>query len=207
MPIQQLYKTPTQAYALWKITEAESVLAARMSVPEPIPASLKHPTKRLEFLASRVLTQQLLKEFNQVYAGIYKNEFGKPYLTNSSFHLSQTHSYPYVAVIVDTEKNVGIDIEQKKEKLLRIAPRVFSSAELENANQDLTKLCILWCAKEALIKLYGEKDLDLAKEIAVDSFTLASEGFLNGRILKKEHEKSYSLQYLVQEDLVLVFNP
>lgn len=206
MPILHFHKTSTQVVALWKITEEESALVSQLLAPEDIPESLKHPHKRLEFIASRLLTQLLLKEFNQVYAGIYKDEFGKPYLTNSNLHISQSHSYPYVAVILDTEKKVGIDIEQKKEKLHRIAARVFSEAELRNAGYDLTKLCILWCAKEALIKLYGQKDLHLKEEIAIDYFTLTNEKF-SGSILRKEYKISYPLQYLVQEDLVLVFNP
>jgi phosphopantetheinyl transferase len=206
MPIQHFHKTSTQVVALWRIREEESVLVSQLSSLEKVPESLKHPHKRLEFIASRLLTQLLLKEFNHPYAGIYKDEFGKPYLTNSHLHISQSHSYPYVAVIVDAEKNVGIDIEQKKEKLYRIASRVFSEAELENAGNDLTKLCILWCAKEALIKLYGQKDLHLKEEIAIHDLTFSSQNF-SGRILKKEHEKLYPLQYLVQEDLVLVFNP
>lgn len=206
MPIQHFHKTSSQIVALWKITEEESALVSLLHTPEEIPESLKHPHKRLEFVAARLLTQLLLKEFNQVYAGIYKDEFGKPYLTDSTYHISQSHSYPYVAVILDASKNVGIDIEQKKEKLHRIATRVFSEAELKNANNDLTKLCILWCAKETLIKLYGQKDLHLKEEIAISDFTLTSEKF-SGSILRKEHEKLYPLQYLVLEDLVLVFNP
>lgn len=206
MPIQHFHKTSTQVVALWKITEEESALVSQLSSPELVPESLKHPNKRLEFIASRLLTQLLLKEFNQPYAGIYKDEFGKPYLTNSHIHISQSHSYPYVAVILDTEKNVGIDIEQKKEKLHRIASRVFSEEELKNADNDLTKLCLLWCAKEALIKLYGQKDLHLKEEIAIHDLNFSSTTF-SGSILRKEHEKFYLLQYLVQEDLVLVFNP
>lgn len=206
MPIQHFHKTSSQVVALWKITEEESALVSLLHSPEVVPESLKHPHKRLEFLASRLLTQFLLKEFNQPYAGIYKDEFGKPYLTNSHLHLSQSHSFPYVAVILDSEKNVGIDIEQRKEKLHRIASRVFSETELENAGNDLTKLCILWCAKETLIKLYGQKDLHLKEEIAIYNLTLSSENF-SGSILRKEHEKLYPLQYLVLEDLALVFNP
>lgn len=206
MPIQHFHKTSSQVVALWKITEEESVLVSLLHRPEEVPESLTHPHKRLEFIAARLLTQLLLKEFNQAYTGIYKDEFGKPYLTNSNFHISQSHSYPYVAVVLDTVKKVGIDIEQKKEKLHRIATRVFNEAELAQADNDLTKLCILWCAKETLIKLYGQKDLHLKEEIAIHDLTLSNKNF-SGSILRKEHKKLYPLQYLVLEDLVLVFNP
>ncbi len=207
MPLQHQHNTNTQRWALWKITEDLEELKALLDPAEEIPSVISHPIKQCEFLASRVLTQSLVKQFNQSYQGIYKDEFGKPYLVNSALHISQSHSYPYVAVILDAEKNVGMDIEQKKETLFRVASRIFSDVELENAENDLTKLCILWCAKEALIKLYGKKDLHLKEELAIDEFKLAETGFLSGSILKKHHEKLYSLQYLVQEDFVLVFNP
>ncbi len=207
MLLQQQHSTSTQTWALWKITEDVEELKALLDPVEDVPSTLSHPIKQCEFLASRVLTQRLVKQFNQSYQGIYKDEFGKPYLVNSTLHISQSHSYPYVAVILDSEKNVGIDIEQKKETLYRVANRIFSEAEVENAGGDLTKLCILWCAKEALIKLYGKKDLNLKEELEIADFRLAESGILNSSILKKHHEKSYSLQYLVQEDFVLVFNP
>lgn len=207
MPIQLLHKTSTQALALWKIAEEESVLQALLTTAEEVPTTLNHPTKRLEFLASRVVTQALVKQFNQVYQGIYKDEHGKPFLINSDFHISQSHSYPYVAVILDVEKNVGVDIEQKKNKLRKIAHRVFSEKEVQHAGDDLTKLCILWCAKETLIKLYGQKDLHLKEEISIDAFELAGSGKMKGRICRKHHENSHSLQYLVEEEYVLVFNP
>lgn len=207
MPLQLIHTTPTQVLALWRITEKEEVLSSLLETKEQIPAALIHPHKRTEFLASRVLTQTLLKQFNQTYAGIYKNEFGKPFLTNSSIHISQSHSYPYVAVLLDSEKNVGIDLEQKKSKLQRIAPRVFNDRELANAGDDLTKLCILWCAKETLIKLYGKKDLILKEEIAIDPFILSTAGLLGTRIANRHGASFYTLQYLVEEDFVLVFNP
>lgn len=207
MPLLQQHSTSTQTWALWKITEDVEELKALLNPPEDVPSALSHPIKQCEFLASKVLTQRLVKQFNQPYQGIYKDEFGKPYLVNSPLHLSQSHSYPYVAVILDSVKNVGIDIEQRKETLYRVANRVFSETELKNVENDLTKLCILWCAKETLIKLYGKKDLHLKEELAIEEFKLAESGFLHGSISKKYHEKSYSLQYLVQEDFVLVFNP
>jgi 4'-phosphopantetheinyl transferase len=207
MPIQHLYKKDTQALGLWKITEDESTLFKLLENQEVIPTSILHQQKRLEFLASRLVTQELLKEFNQAYFGIHKNEFGKPYLTKSSIHISQSHSYPYVAVILDLTKNVGVDIEQTKSKLLRIAPRVFSDFEIEHTKGNITKLCVLWCAKETLIKLYGQKNLVLKDEIEISAFQLSKTGLIQGRITKKEYESMYTLQYLVEEEFVLVFNP
>lgn len=206
MPLYFHYKDENRAYALWKISEDEGSLSGLLSSFAEIPSVITHAQKRLEFLAGRLVTEQLLKKFNQPYHGIYKNEFGKPFLKNSPFHISQSHSYPYVAVIIDSVKTVGIDVEQKKSNLVRVAPRVFSEKEIKHAGTDLAKLCVYWCAKETLIKLYGKKDLLLKEEIRVEPFDLLSSGKLTGSIHRKGDESMHTLEYLVEKDFVLVFN-
>lgn len=206
MPLLNLIKNNQTAVAIWKIEEQEEQLFNLLDFREPIPPNLTHPHKRAEALAARVTTSILLKEFGEVYEGVIKNEHGKPFLKNSTFHLSQSHSYPYVSVIISAHENVGIDIEQVKKNLAIVAPRVFNKAELEQTGDDLTRLCIYWCAKETLIKLYGKKDLILKDEIQIDLGIFNTTGKLTGRITKKEHEKSYALHYLVHQEFVLVHN-
>lgn len=78
---------------------------------------------------------------------------GAPYLPSlPNLHLSISHSADYVAVALSADTPVGIDIEQPREQLRRIASRVFSTEEL----QTLTTLDLLlqaWTVKEALYKL------------------------------------------------------
>src|SRR5690606_11645385 len=111
-----------------------------------------NPRKRLEFLAGRALIRALLREWNLPYPGLTKDAYGKPFLIGSPLHLSLSHSYPFVAAVLHRHKNVGIDLEQPKDKLLRIAPRVLCADELRNAGNDVVKHCVYWCAKEALVK-------------------------------------------------------
>jgi phosphopantetheinyl transferase len=206
MPLLSLIKDSQSAVAVWKIEEQEEQLLNMLPISDPIADNITHPHKRAEAITSKVVTALLLKEFGETYAGVIKNEHGKPFLKNSSFHMSQSHSFPYVAVIISNTENVGIDIEQPKKNLAIVAPRVFSKAELEQTGMDLIRLCIYWCAKEALIKLYGKKDLLLKEEIAIENLTFKEEGNLTGRITKKENEKSYTLYYLVQPEFILVHN-
>lgn len=206
MPLLSLIKDNQSAIAIWKIEEQEDQLLNLLAIHDPIPDTITHPNKRTEVIAGKVTTALLLKEFGQPYEGVIKNEYGKPFLKNSNFHLSQSHSFPYVAVIISVKENVGIDIEQPKKNLAIVAPRVFSTAELAHTGNDLVRLCIYWCAKETLIKLYGKKDLVLKEEIAIEHFTFHTKGNFIGRIDRKGHEKSYALYYLVQEDFVLVHN-
>jgi phosphopantetheinyl transferase (holo-ACP synthase) len=122
------------------------------------------------------------------------------------YHLSLSHSYPYVATLVDKNISVGIDLEQPKHKLLRIAPRIFTPTEQTDAGQDVVKLCVYWCAKEALIKVYGQKDLVFSENLIIEPFTLKATGNLSGRIIVGDSERVIPLQYIVYPNFVLVFN-
>lgn len=204
MPIIRQQQDTTHALAIWKIEETEKDLFSYLQSVDDIPNAITNTQKRLEYAAGRVVVKELLSLFSYTFQGISKNEFGKPFLLNCPYHISLSHSFPYVAGIIDTKKDVGIDIEQAKLKLTKIASRVFNDIEVTSAGNDVNKLCVLWCAKEALIKLYGKKDLILREELHIEPFVLSDIGDLNGSITKINHEKSYSLKYLVEKDFVLV---
>ena len=173
---------------------------------ERIPLNLTNPMKRLEFLAGRVLLQELLKGWDLEFTGLTKDDQGKPHFKNIHCHLSLSHSYPYVAAIIDRKKSVGIDLEQPKDKLLRIAPRVLSQEELKNAGSDIVKHCVYWCAKEALIKIYGKRHLTLAQHLLISPFSLQKEGNLTGRIIANNTVVSVPLYYRVYDNFVVALN-
>jgi phosphopantetheinyl transferase len=206
MPLEKIHQEEDRAWALWKITEEESALLADVQAYEDIPSSLTNHYKRLEFIAGRVLVKHLMSSMGLAFAGIRKDEFGKPFPAGSAYQLSLSHSYPYVAALVDRNQSVGIDLEQPKPKLIKIAPRVMNKIELADAGDDMIKLCVYWCAKEAMIKIYGKKDLTLAENLAVNPFQLNQEGLILGRIIVHGKETEVPLQYLVTRDFVVAFN-
>jgi 4'-phosphopantetheinyl transferase len=206
MPLENLKITANRIWGLWKISEDRQSLEQQIQPFEPVSSELTNPNKILEFLSSRVLLKELLRKWDISYQGLTKDEAGKPYLKNSDLHISLSHSYPYVAALIDQEKSVGIDLEQPKEKLLRIAERVLSKREYENAGNDVVKHCIYWCAKEALIKVYGKRHLHLAKELAIEPFELAQNGVLSGSIIADNTTKNYALDYHVYDNFVVVLN-
>ena len=203
MPVDNIYKAPDCIWGFWKVLEDERSLATVVPF-EKVSDAIVNPFKRLEFLAGRVLIKSLLKNWNVDYNGLTKDEFGKPFLTDSDIQISLSHSYPYVAAIIHRHKKVGIDLEQPKDKLLRIAPRILAERELKDAGNDIVKHCVYWCAKEALIKIYGKKDLILAKNLLITPFLLSSEGYLIGRILANNSETAIPLHYIVYENFVVV---
>jgi 4'-phosphopantetheinyl transferase len=204
MPILKSELTGKErAWAIWNITETEEELSylAQQSCPEEI----IFPQKRLEWLAGRVTIKTVTEEVGLEYLGLTKDEFGKPFLKEHPHQISLSHSYPYVAAQIDSQKPVGIDLEQPKEKLRKVAQRIFSQPEVEDAGDNLTKLCIYWCGKEALYKIYGKKNLLFTDHLHIGPFQLASAGGLIGHISLQGYLRVVDLRYLVMKDFVMVY--
>lgn len=185
---------------LWHITESEEELFHALTLP--VPPAITHPVKRCEWLASRLLTKTLLQQRGLSFKGIVHNENNKPFLVDCDIAISLTHSSPYVAVQL-AAINVGIDLEKPKEKLRYVAPRFLSKEEFLHANNDLTALCIYWCAKEAIYKWYSHGGLNFANEIFIEEFVIAKKGVLHAVI--KPLQKKMQLHYVMDNDYVLAF--
>lgn len=203
MPVDRFFSTSESVWGLWRIQEDETSLAKE--VPHDcVPATLSNPLKRLEFLAGRALIKSLLDTWAMPYQGLRKDLFGKPFLVGSDIRVSLSHSYPHVAAVLHRQKNVGIDLEQPKAKLLRIAPRILHATELQDAGEHIVKHCVYWCAKETLVKIHGKKDLIFSKNLLIDPFLLTDGGLLIGRIVVDDMETAIPLQYVVSGDFVVV---
>jgi phosphopantetheinyl transferase len=206
MALDYFATSKDRAWALWKIDEDEMHLSMMEPLAEQVPETITHPNKRSEWIVARLLTAKLLKSLGCDYYGIEKDVFGKPFPRRYPFHLSLSHSYPYVAAVLDQREPVGIDLEQPKQKLLRVAPRVLHPFELTDAGQDVVKHCVYWCAKEAMVKIYGKKDLVFAENLQVDSFELHNEGDIVGKIIVGDNERLIPLYYRVYPNFVVVLN-
>jgi phosphopantetheinyl transferase len=205
MPLEKIVIETDRGWALWKIEEDEQRLSVEVSAYETVADTLTNSQKRLEWLAGRVVTKEVMSALGLLFQGIRKDEYGKPFPKGSDFQLSLSHSYPYVAVLIDKRHPVGIDLEQPKDKLLRIASRIHHADELRDLGTDIVKHCIYWCAKESLIKFYGKKDLIFAENMFIEPFRRTNEGSIRGRIIKDGGESLIPLQYMVYPNFVLVF--
>lgn len=128
-----------------------------------------------------------------------KRSSGQPFLIGNEWNVSLSHCRDYLAVALCRDFIPGVDIEDIRDKVLRIAPRVFSAEELEqiSAMPRLEACHILWGAKEAVYKSYGERGLIFSKDIRVSPFDYSPHG---GRFKAKlRNSKLYSLRYLFPE--------
>jgi 4'-phosphopantetheinyl transferase len=206
MALENLHNGTNTAWALWKIDEEESALAAEVAPHEVVPPEITNIIKRREYLAGRVLVKTLLGSWALQFHGLRKDGYGKPFLKEHNFQVSLSHSYPYVAAVIDRGRPVGIDLEQPKEKLLRVAARVLHPTELADAGTDMVKHCLYWCAKETLVKVHGKKDLTLAENLRINPFLKEKQGELIGRIIEGNRETTIPLQYHTFEKFVVVLN-
>ncbi|MBL7852483.1 MAG: 4'-phosphopantetheinyl transferase superfamily protein [Cyclobacteriaceae bacterium] len=194
---------PHGAWGLWFISEEEPDLSYLSY--ESCPDDIVHPQKRLEYLAGRALIKTLVEEMHLTYEGIRKDEFGKPSLKTHPHAISLSHSYPYVAAQIDRHVPVGIDVEQVKEKLRLVGPRILSPGEVRDAGDNLVKLCIYWCAKEALYKIHGKRNLLFGDHLKIQPFPLEERGSLRGMIDVENSPRSVLLGYHVTKEYVVVF--
>lgn len=194
------------ALGVWKIEEEEETLLAQTVGLESIPERLRHPNRRLEFVAGRALVRQLMNELGEPFEGVTSNEHGKPLLKNSTCQVSITHSFPYVASLIDAGKPAGIDLEQVSYRLLKMAPRLFHISELRTAGRNPVKHTIIWSGKETLMKIYGKRDVVFSEHLRIEPFELKREGGeLIGHILIEGAQAEVPLAYRLLDNFVLVF--
>lgn len=179
---------------LWQIDETGPSLRAGLPLTvaeETDLASITHPTQRVEWLACRVALQMLVGR--ERYAGLWKDEFGKPHLIGLPGHISLSHTGGWAAVVWHDSAPVGIDIEPQREQLRRVVPRVLSAAEIAHANGKTERLAVYWCAKEALYKLYGKRKLTFREHLSIDPFTDGSE-MLTGHVRLPNHNATLTIR-------------
>ena len=184
----------TSTLLLWELIETETVLRKKLGNAYNSEDLMKitHPQKQREWLASRLLIQQLAEQFGITYTGTHKDEHGKAYLVNNNSHISITHTFEYVAVVINPESAVGIDMEKMDAKLQRTSRKYLSEPEFEHAANDLSALCTYWCAKEALYKLYGKKKISFRESIYIKPFS-PEVPMLTGILTDEDHVVTSSI--------------
>ncbi len=157
---------------VWQLTESNEELRKLLLPAADLTeyATISHPQKQREWLAGRVVLEQLLASVAQAFEGTTKDAHGKPFLIGSDWHISLTHTAAYVAAVGHPTQPLGIDMEKVDDKLRRTARKYLNEAELANAGEDLTTLCMYWCGKEALYKLNGRNQVSFRDHINIVLF-------------------------------------
>ncbi len=193
-----LYKTlnineTTSAY-FWHIAEDVTSLVRAVSLNDLSQKRLdgmKSESQQKAFLAVRMLLQHLgysdhdltydaagKPHLKQELRGIkYENENPIPityYPQPNNKFISISHSHDFAAICI-SDQEVGIDIELRKEKTLKIAARYMDVRHLEGLTNEeqIAKATIVWGIKEAVFKIKSEKGISFPYNIFESDFKLS----------------------------------
>lgn len=193
---------------VWKIEEPEDFFKTNV----PLHRDVTHPHKRLQHLAGRFLLQYLFPDFPNKLVKIADTR--KPYLPDAQYHFSISHCGDYAAAIVSKDYRVGVDVEIPVDKIEKILHKFLSTDELdrfslhteENRIVDFyDKATILWSAKEAVFKWYGDGGVDFRKQIQLLKQDNANE-MIDCYFTKNESELSINYRHFEGLVLAWVFN-
>lgn len=170
--------------ALWHCTETVDALARLLpgrtdEVAEK--SKLRHPKRALEWHCSRAALRLGL----DCHETVNYLQNGKPYLSAQALSLS--HCLPIAGALVHASLG-GMDIQAPDPKLALIRQKFTHEDEwtwMEGRKDELDCITLLWSAKEALFKVYGEQ-LVFAEQIRIDAFE-PGQSELSARVYRSEH--------------------
>jgi 4'-phosphopantetheinyl transferase len=193
-------------YAIWQITETAEDLHSALSLgsgEELLYSSFVAESRKKQWLAYRLLLRRLLAPEN---IEIEYDATGKPFLAGTDMHISVTHTEDLAAVIISRNARVGIDIEKIKPRIEKVRDKFINEDEacFILKETELEQLTLAWCAKEALYKLFGLRNLDFRENMRVEIPAVAGVMF-RAQICYGERNYDYRLHSEKLGDFILVY--
>jgi len=204
-----LYKTITvnediKVY-IWFISETEDELQKGIVLTA-------HCQKRMDGMRSQLhrrgflSIRHLMAEAGYQDHDLFYTPNGKPHLKDGT-HISITHSYHFTGIIVSKRDEVGIDIERQRDKILRIAHKFTPISEyrtLANTEALITKLTMVWGAKESLYKVFATKGLSFLHHIYIANFSI-TDNETTGEIVYQGKQTPFLVHFVDLEDFTAVY--
>ena len=186
---------------VWEISETINDLKTEDLLSEDSLKLLnqrKSEIHKKQFLAIR----NILKELSIDDQDLLYDESGKPFIRDGQ-NISFSHSDNYAAVIIGKQM-VGIDIEIKRDKILKIKEK-FLGIEL-NYPGDLNadKALIYWNIKESIFKTVGNSGIDFKKNILVLPLDL-NNNYIKSWYLNDDQIDSYNSYYKISKNYTLAY--
>jgi len=209
MPLHKvIYLSNNTKLYLWKIAEDFDTLFSQVKLKDSSLARLqtmKSESHQKGFLAVRMLLQHNdYSDFDLFY-----DAFGKPHLkpqgcSIKDVEISISHSNDFSAIAISDSK-VGLDLEQLKEKALRIAKRFMDVSHLENLSEEkkIKKATVVWGIKESIFKIKNEKGISFPNHIFEDDFSF-EEKKATATLKFNNKEEKFQIQFDSVEDYIFV---
>lgn len=196
----------TVRWGIWKMDESVEELLALLPTRKPYEDGLRRFTalhRKLEWLSVRVLLYQLLGKTVEI---AYEPS-GKPYLVDHSHFISISHTKGYVAVILSTVSEVGIDIEQYGPRIHKVAHKFMRDDEVATPyNDDSTwSLLLHWSAKEVMFKCMDASEVDFREHLRIFPFAVSLQGEFKSCEYRTDLKRSFLIHYQIHADFVLTW--
>ena len=172
MPLLKIIDhNPSTKIYLWTISETFDELFSDNILTEKSKIRIKNMKSQLHqraFLSVR----KLLQIASLIDHDLDYDLAGKPFLNNNKF-ISISHSHEMSAIII-SDRPVGIDIEIKKEKVLKIVDKFMDTNHLLNLSHTdkIKKATIIWGIKETVFKIKNIKGISFKNHISENNFNL-----------------------------------
>lgn len=206
MPLfKKLNPAPDTEIVVWKIEEKAEFFFDKLLLTDSEKEyydTLKG-RRPIEYLASRYVLHVM--SGREIRGACLKDEFGKPYLEGSKYHISFSHSHDYIAVIAGP-KEVGVDIQIILDKIERIAHKFLNPHEEDGIFDDrLNHLHFFWGAKESLYKAYGRKKVEFNQDLLVEPPQIVDGVYRSeGYVLKNNYNKIFDIEGHIFDNYMLV---
>jgi phosphopantetheinyl transferase len=196
MPIYKEWQQGKHARgAIWKIEEPEDFFSNQTGLQ----SDKKSELRRLEHLAGRFLLTRVAPGFDLNKIEI--SHLGKPFLPGKEVHFSISHSFPFIGVAIDEQKEIGIDVQTLQEKILRLQHKFLSQEEQMICDNRTDKITLAWAAKEAAFKRYGLGAVDFIKHMPIREMLIGEDGAtLTMEFMKEDHMTTIKLLGGIEQD-------
>ncbi len=191
---------------IWEIKEDFDSLYTRLKLDkeeEEKLFSFKNASRRVEWLSVRALINEMTGQDSRI---IY-NEFRKPFLKDSTAHISISHSRDLTAILLSKTRKVGIDLEHMSHQIITLADKFINHQEMVTVDPSLKSfhLYIHWCAKEALYKICDKQDINIKDSLTISPFIPREEGWLRGRVLNFHGVEDFRLRYRTMDGYAIAW--
>lgn len=189
--------------AIWKCSESLETLLPLVHIGDSERAKLasfSNEKRKIHFLSTRILCNLIAPESKIRY-----NSEGKPFLNSVNLHLSISHSHDFVAVLISSSPFIGLDIQKKQDNIFRIKDRFINDHEKSTFKyDDLNDLTLIWCAKETIYKIHGDRNVFFKEHMEVRR-VINDDARFDVKLNHHLYEGVHRIQHELIEDYTLVY--
>jgi len=157
-----------------------------------------HDHRKREFVATRYLRHQLFG-----FEHIHYDSNGAPYIKGEGF-ISISHTTGTVGIAFNPNFRIGLDIETRSDKALRVYRKFLSEQECNRLDtSDPDAMTRAWSAKECLYKIAGRKKIDFKSELLLKPSSALT---FHGGVQSKEVLATTEIHTFVTDRFIYAIN-